>query len=62
MKPLYHKNNLKINNINLPLIKIRDLLYSLREEKFPDEFYILNDIQSITIDLRKEKNMKTLSY
>ena len=44
MKPLWYKNNLKINNINLPLTRIRDLLYSLREEKFPDEIYILNDI------------------
>ena len=38
MNPLWHKNNLKINNINLPLIKIRDLLYSLRGKKFPDDF------------------------
>ena len=54
MKPLCHKNNLKMNNINLLLTKIRDLLYSLREEKF-NQIYILNDIQSITIDLGKEE-------
>ena len=47
MKPLWHKNNLKINNIDLNFTRIRELLYSLTEEKFPDEFYILNDIQKV---------------
>ena len=62
LKPIWHKNNLKNNNINLPLTKIRNILYLLREEIFPDELYILNDISKITIDLGNEENMKNLPF
>ena len=62
LKPIWHNNNLKNNNINLPLTKIRNILYSLREEKFPDELFILNDISKITIDLRKIIGRNPLKY
>ena len=62
LKPLWHKNNLKNNNIDLSLNKIRNILYSLREEKFPDELYILNDISKITINLGNEENRKNLPF
>jgi len=62
LKPLCHKNNLNKNNIILPLTKIRYIFYSLREEKYPDENYILKDISKITIDLGREENLKNLPF
>ena len=49
LKLLWHKINLNKNNIILPLTKIRDILNSLREEKYSDENYILKDISKIII-------------
>ena len=62
LKPLWHKINLSKNNINMPLKKIRNILYSLREAKYPDELYIVNDISKITIDLGKEEKLKNLPF
>ena len=62
LKPLWHKINLNKNHIILPLTKIRDILYSLREEKYPDENYILKDISKITIDLGNEDHLKHLPF
>ena len=61
-KPLWHKQNLYKNNINLSLNKIRTSLYQLREEQFPDESFILNNISNIMIDLGENESSKNLLF
>ena len=47
----FHIKNLRLNNIFLNTSKIRKLLYTLREQKFPKEEEFLNSINSIKINL-----------
>ena len=62
LRPLWHKQNLYKNKINLYLNKIKTSLYQLREEQFPDEYFILNNISNITIYLRENESSKNLPF
>ena len=47
----FHINNFKNNNINLKQGQIRNLLYSIREEKYPKDDKFLEDISNIEVQL-----------
>ena len=56
----FHINNLYNNKINYNKGKIRKLLYTIREEKYPKDDEFLKDIGNITIDLSKEDSDKEI--
>ena len=54
----FHIENLHNNKINFHKSKIRKILYSIREEKYPKDQDFLNDIENITIELSNENKGK----
>lgn len=47
----FHLDNLKNNNIKWKKTKVRNLLYKIREEKYPKDEIFLNSINLIKIRL-----------
>ena len=54
----FHVENLHKNKINFNKSKIRKILYSIREEKYPKDQIFLNYIENITIEFSNEINDK----
>ena len=55
-------NNFQNNNINWKKGKIRKLLYSIRDEKYPKDINYLNDISKITIKLSDNLEIPNESF
>ena len=56
----FHISNFERNKIKWKKSKIRKLFYSIREEKFPKDESFINDIVSITINMREnDENFKS---
>lgn len=59
----FYISNFKSNKIKWTIGKIRKLLYSIREEKYPKEEEFINSIENINIELRiSDKNKCRIFY
>ena len=57
----FHIKNLESNKINIPKIKIKNILQLLREELFPKDDEYLEHIELIKIDLGSDKELRNLN-